>query len=103
MITSSSDEKLAKIKGLSRASTSVLGVNYKTHPNWAKEAKKLTEGRGVDIVVKNLGTTTIEESLDALCNFGGPVALVGFLGRFGDGKNHPDIMRPLLSNGVKLQ
>lgn len=103
VITSSSDEKLTKIKALSTEDTSVMGINYCKHPDWAKEARKLTNGKGVDIVINNVGVTTIERSLNALCDFGGAVMLVGFLGGFGDGKDHPDTVLPILRKGAKIQ
>ena len=57
LATASSDEKLERLKefGLDH------GINYKT-TNFADEARRLTDGRGVDLVVDSVGTT-IEGSI----------------------------------------
>ncbi|HMN73912.1 MAG TPA: NAD(P)-dependent alcohol dehydrogenase, partial [Rhodoblastus sp.] len=47
IVTSSSDEKLARAKKLGADET----INYRTHPEWAKAALELTGGAGVDHVV----------------------------------------------------
>ena len=72
--TSSSDEKLARVKTLGAAA----GVNYTRTPDWHKEVLKLTDGRGVDCVVEVGGVGTLERSFDSLAH-GGKVALVGVL------------------------
>lgn len=48
IITSSSDDKLAKAKALGAYAT----INYKTTPDWEVEVLKITKGRGVDHVVE---------------------------------------------------
>lgn len=103
VVTSSSDEKLVNIKALSTDDRPILGINYRTTPDWDKEARKLTSGKGVDYVVNNVGITSIERSFNALCTFGGTISLVGFLGGFGDGKNVPDCVGPILQKGAKIQ
>jgi NADPH:quinone reductase-like Zn-dependent oxidoreductase len=35
-------------------------INYKTTPEWAAEAKKITGGRGVDYILENGGSGTIK-------------------------------------------
>ncbi len=45
IVTSSSDDKLARAKKLGAAH----GINYKTTPDWEKAAVELTGGRGVDL------------------------------------------------------
>lgn len=73
IITSSSDEKLQKVKqhinnshnhgGAGRLYT----INYKTHPDWDKEVLKLTKyGRGADKVVEIGGAGTLEKSFACL-------------------------------------
>ena len=54
IITSSSDEKLARAKALGADET----INYKTHPDWDKEVLRLTGGQGVDIVLEVGGGET---------------------------------------------
>ncbi|KAF7320540.1 Alcohol dehydrogenase superfamily protein [Mycena chlorophos] len=55
IVLSSSDEKLALAAKLGARHV----VNYNTTPEWAKEAKKLTNGRGVDRVVDVVGNATL--------------------------------------------
>jgi NADPH:quinone reductase-like Zn-dependent oxidoreductase len=74
IITSSSDEKLEAARKLGADHT----VNYKTKPDWAKEALSFTEGRGVQLVV-DVGGGSLNASVDALA-VGGRVASVGLLG-----------------------
>jgi zinc-binding alcohol dehydrogenase/oxidoreductase len=52
IVTSSSDEKLARARELGAAE----GVNYATS-DWVAGVKELTGGRGVDIVVDSVGST----------------------------------------------
>jgi NADPH:quinone reductase-like Zn-dependent oxidoreductase len=74
IITSSSDEKLERARGLGASA----GINYKTHPEWEKEVHRLTDGRGVDHVIEVGGVGTLARSYQAI-GFGGKVALIGFL------------------------
>ncbi|KAF2684727.1 NAD(P)-binding protein [Lentithecium fluviatile CBS 122367] len=76
IITSSSDAKLAKIK---QFDPRIQGINYKQHPDVAAEALRLTEGKGVDYIVNNIGLASVPSDLRALRKLGGIVALVGFL------------------------
>jgi NADPH:quinone reductase-like Zn-dependent oxidoreductase len=59
--TASSDEKLAKARELGAHDT----VNY-TRDDWPKEVKKLTEGRGVDVVFEHTGAKTWPGSILSL-------------------------------------
>ncbi|EHL02230.1 putative Zinc-type alcohol dehydrogenase-like protein [Glarea lozoyensis 74030] len=72
--TSSSDEKLSQAKSLGASDI----INYKTTPNWAEEVLRITDGKGVDLVIDVGGAGTIEQSI-AATKLGGTVALVGFL------------------------
>ena len=72
--TSSTDEKLEIAKRL--GATEV--INYKTTPDWADEVRKLTGGRGADLVCDVGGSGTLEASVKALRQ-GGTACLVGFL------------------------
>jgi NADPH:quinone reductase-like Zn-dependent oxidoreductase len=63
--TASSDEKLAKARELGADET----VNY-THDDWPKEVKRLTDRKGVDVVVEHTGATTWPGSIAALKNNG---------------------------------
>jgi NADPH:quinone reductase-like Zn-dependent oxidoreductase len=74
IITSSSDEKLERARALGADHT----INYKTDPEWAKAARKLTGGRGVDHVVEVGGAGTFQQSIQAI-RIGGHIAVIGVL------------------------
>lgn len=75
--TSSSDAKLEGAKKLGADHV----INYKTNPEWGKETLKLTNGRGVDVVVEVGGDNTMSKSLEAV-RFGGAIVVIGVLGGF---------------------
>jgi NADPH:quinone reductase-like Zn-dependent oxidoreductase len=72
--TSSSDDKLARVKQLGADET----INYKTTPDWDKAAVQLTGGVGVDHVVEVGGAGTFERSLHAIRPMG-TVSQIGVL------------------------
>jgi NADPH:quinone reductase-like Zn-dependent oxidoreductase len=74
IITSSSDDKLARAKQLGADH----GINYKTTPDWDKAAKNLTDGQGVDCVVEVGGAGTIAKSFASI-RVGGRISLIGNL------------------------
>lgn len=51
-------------------------INYRENPQWAVEILKLTKGRGVDIVIDNVGAGTFPNSLRAVRR-GGRIVTVG--------------------------
>ncbi|HEY6428781.1 MAG TPA: zinc-binding alcohol dehydrogenase family protein, partial [Acidimicrobiales bacterium] len=59
--TASSDDKLARLKELGLDE----GINYRTG-DFVAEARRLTDGRGVDVVVDSVGGATLQGSLAAL-------------------------------------
>jgi NADPH:quinone reductase-like Zn-dependent oxidoreductase len=59
--TASSDEKLAKARELGADET----INY-SNDSWPKEVRKLTNGRGVDVVFEHTGETTWPGSIVSL-------------------------------------
>ncbi|MGH7978770.1 MAG: zinc-dependent alcohol dehydrogenase family protein, partial [Limisphaerales bacterium] len=59
--TSSSDEKLEKLKRLGADAV----INYKAVPEWGQKAKDLTDGRGVDHVIEVGGPGTLAQSIKA--------------------------------------
>ena len=75
--TSSSDEKLERLKALGADEL----VNYKAEPAWGAKAMALTDGRGVDTVVEIGGAGTLDQSMVA-ARVGGHVALIGVLAGF---------------------
>ncbi len=94
VITSSSDEKLARARQLGAAET----INYKTIPDWEEAARKLTAGEGVDHVVEVGGSDTMPRSLRAV-RVGGVVSVIGVL--TGVGPTLSPVS--LLMNSVRLQ
>jgi NADPH:quinone reductase-like Zn-dependent oxidoreductase len=74
IMTSSSDERCARLKSLGADET----INYVTDPEWHKTIRRLTDGQGVDLTVEVGGAETIERSL-ASTRAGGRLALVGLL------------------------
>jgi len=72
IVTSSSDEKLARAKALGAA----FGINYKTTPEWDKAAVEFTGGRGVDHVLEVGGKDTLTRSFGAI-RLGGKISIIG--------------------------
>lgn len=93
LITSSSDDKLARAQALGADGR----INYRSTPEWDQEVLRLTGGRGVDLVVEVGGAGTLERSLRAV-RVGGTIAVIGVLS--GAGTIDP---RPLLGRSARLQ
>ncbi len=74
IITSSSDDKLARAKTLGAA----CGINYKSTPEWDKAAVEFTGGRGADHVVEVGGAGTLGRSFGAI-RVGGKISMIGGL------------------------
>ncbi len=94
IITSSSDEKLARARELGADET----INYRTTPDWEKRVFELTNKQGVDHVIEVGGAGTLQKSLDAVC-FGGRISLIGVLSGF-EGLVNP---WPIVARSVTLQ
>lgn len=95
IVTSSSDEKLERAKGLGADHV----VNYNTTPEWGKTALEISDGRGVDHVVELGGTQTLKQSLMSV-RPGGTVSMIGVL----SGATFGDILLPfVVSRQVRLQ
>lgn len=75
--TSSSDEKLKRVKALGADHL----INYKTTPEWGRVAREITGGKGVDVVVEVGGENTLNQSFDAT-RVGGDIVIIGVLGGF---------------------
>src|SRR5208283_4079505 len=71
--TSSSAAKIEKLKALGAD----VAINYKTTPDWGKQARAAA-GRGVDLVVEVGGVGTLDESIRAT-RIGGTIAFIGVL------------------------
>jgi NADPH2:quinone reductase len=73
--TASSDDKLERLKELGLDE----GINYAT-TDFVAEAKRLTDGRGVDVVVDSVGGVTLQGSINVLA-YRGRCVTVGDAGR----------------------
>ncbi|MBW8877018.1 MAG: NAD(P)-dependent alcohol dehydrogenase [Acidobacteria bacterium] len=94
IITSSSDEKLARARELGAAE----GINYRETPDWAARVKELAGGAGVDLVVEVGGAGTLKQSLQSV-RMGGTIALLGVLAG-----NTAEISLPLIfMQNVRVQ
>jgi NADPH:quinone reductase-like Zn-dependent oxidoreductase len=72
IVTSSSDEKLARAKRLG----ATAGINYRTTPAWPDAVMELSGGRGADHVIDTVGD--LRRAIAAI-RVGGSVAFVGLL------------------------
>lgn len=73
-ITSSSDEKLDRARGLGAD----YGVNYRKDKNWGTSVRSWTGNRGVDQVIEVGGPATLAQSITAV-RVGGHISLIGVL------------------------
>lgn len=72
--TSSSDEKLDKLKALGADHL----INYKKTTNWGEVAREITGGRGVDHIVEVGGPATLNQSMLA-ARVGAHISVIGIL------------------------
>lgn len=77
ILTSSSDEKL-KV-GSTLGATHL--INYRATPDWDTEVKRLTGGRGADLIVDLGGPATLAQSVHS-ARVGGTIAVIGVLSGF---------------------
>jgi NADPH:quinone reductase-like Zn-dependent oxidoreductase len=94
VITSSSDEKLERARGLGADHL----VNYKTTPDWSKAVRDATDGRGADFIMEVGGGGTIQQSMRAV-KIGGHIAIIGVVA----GAGEPFNPAALIGNSAKLQ
>ncbi|MCP5155520.1 MAG: NAD(P)-dependent alcohol dehydrogenase [Ectothiorhodospiraceae bacterium] len=92
IVTSSSDEKLERAKGLGAWRT----VNYRREPEWERAVVAATDGRGVDHVVEVGGPGTLARSVAAV-RVGGSIGLIGVLS---GGQLDPT---PIMRKSIRLQ
>lgn len=92
IVTSSSDEKLARAKRLGADET----INYRAVPEWGKRAREIAGPGGVDLVVDLAGSAG--ESAKAV-RTSGTVALVGVLG---SASTRLDL-GPVVTRAIRLQ
>ncbi len=75
LATASGDDRLERLRELGLDE----GINYATH-DFVAEARRLTDGRGVDVVVDSVGGTTLQGSIRSLA-YRGRCVTVGDAGR----------------------
>ena len=92
--TSSSDAKLGRARELGAWET----LNYRKTPQWGRQVRELTGGRGVDLVVEVGGAGTLAQSLEAV-RFGGRISQIGMLA----GATAEINVVPLLMKQVRVQ
>ncbi len=94
LVTSSSDEKLEHARRLGADEI----INYRSSPKWAKEVLRLTEGKGVDLVLETGGTETFPQSVEA-AGLDSTVFIIGFL----SGTEVSISVVPLMERRIRLQ
>ena len=92
--TSSSDEKLERLKGMGADHV----INYRKDPQWGETALALTGGRGVDHIIEVGGPATLEQSMIAI-RVGGHISIIGILSGVTGAMNFV----PMLIKQVRLQ
>ncbi|CAI9756509.1 unnamed protein product [Fraxinus pennsylvanica] len=73
-VTAGSEEKLAACKDLGAA----VCINYKTE-DFVARVKEETGGKGVDVILDNIGGSYLQRNIDSL-NFDGRLFIIGFMG-----------------------
>jgi len=68
----SSEEKMEKARELGAD----VVLNYREDPKWSKTLHRMTDRRGVDVVVDNVGQATLAQSMRAVAR-GGRIVIVG--------------------------
>ena len=92
IITSSSDEKLARAASLGADEL----INYRQTPDWQAKVLELTDGAGVDVTIETGGGGTLEKTIEAT-RVGGTISLIGVL--TGGSINPSSLMR----KSIRLQ
>lgn len=93
--TSSSDEKIEKLKALGADET----INYKTREDWDAAVLEVTGKTGVDHVVEVGGAGTLARSLNAV-RLGGHIAMIGALTDSGDFNPITVFMKAIRLQGI---
>jgi len=92
--TSSSDEKLQRVKALGADHL----INYADDPDWHKTARGISGGRGVDHIVEVGGAGTLERSIRAI-RPAGRISLIGVLAGTAGELN----LGPVVTQNIGLQ
>lgn len=94
IVTSSSDDKLARVHTMGADET----INYRAIPEWGKRAREIAGSDGVDHVVEVGGQGTLPQSLRAV-RAGGTISMIGVLA--GGIMEVP--LGPIVTRHVRLQ
>ncbi len=71
-VVGSNAEKCAEAESLGADVT----INREDTPDWAREIYKMTNKRGIDVIVDNVGSATLNSSIRS-CRIGGRILIVG--------------------------
>lgn len=93
--TSSSDEKLEKVRELGADET----INYKVREDWDRAVFELTDRKGVDHVIEVGGAGTLAKSVRAV-RHAGHVAVIGVLSKGVDFDPTPILMKGIRMQGI---
>jgi NADPH:quinone reductase-like Zn-dependent oxidoreductase len=93
ILTSSSDEKLARARDLGADET----INYRATPEWDREVLRLTNNRGADHIVEVGGAGTLPLSFKSITP-GGRIYLIGVLA----GKGAAIDPTPILAKAIHV-
>ncbi|MBO22382.1 MAG: NAD(P)-dependent alcohol dehydrogenase [Rhodospirillaceae bacterium] len=92
--TSSSDAKLERLESLGADYL----INYGKTPEWARRAREIAGGKGLDVVVEVGGAGTLEQSVKAV-RLGGAVMLIGVL----SGAKHDFRLPLVVTRKIRLE
>ena len=92
-VTAGSGAKLDRALGLGADA----GINYRTH-DFADEIMRLTDGRGIDLVIDFIGATYMPRHLRILCEQG-RLVLAGLLGE----ASYPIDTSPILHKRLRIE
>lgn len=92
--TSSSDEKLERLKALGADHV----INYRSNLKWGETARDMTGGRGVDHVIDVGGPSTLQQSMAAV-RVAGHISIIGIL----SGVECSLELIPALTKQIRLQ
>lgn len=95
IMTSSSDEKLARAKELGADDP----INYREREDWDDAVLELTDKRGVDHVIEVGGAGTLQRSIRAV-RIGGHIAMIGAVAGSGEFSHIPIFMKAIRLDGV---
>jgi NADPH:quinone reductase-like Zn-dependent oxidoreductase len=74
IVLSRSDAKLVRAREAGAAAT----LNTTRHPDWEREVRALTDGRGVDVVIEVVGGEHLNRALEAV-RIGGTICFIGLM------------------------